>query len=115
MHTIRKFIAVLVLAAIPLQGVASMISVVICPAERAERLAQPVSIHDAQRSGAEYDEQGSNVKVVETDHAGCHPVVYAPPLPDHQGGISYSLARDFIFRVHQGLFLPELPKRPPRS
>lgn len=111
-YLVNKFVLLFLLLVMPLQGVASAVSALQCPAKSGERTA----VFKAQESPASMQDYGQPVDDIGTNtHTGhfcCHQVSVLPPamlsgsLPDFP---VWASAPALLYDP----FFPEQPKRPP--
>lgn len=109
--TAKRFILMLALAVMPLQGAAAAFTAMTCLAGQSERVVQ-AAVEAGHGLDAQHDETGGGT-VSQTDHFNCHLVVSGLPGQSPQEVMSHTAARGFLHHSLYDPFFPDRPQRPP--
>ncbi len=111
----RKFVLLLALTVVPLQGMAATLSIVFCHDDAQAHVMQSQGNHDHDTSipsQHEHDDSGSTGDGAK--HLCCHHVVSGAPLTTPQrAAVSDLPALPSAPQPLHDLFVPERPQRPP--
>lgn len=110
--TAKRFILMLALAVMPLQGVAAVFTAMTCLAGQSERVVQEAPAEAGHGLDAQHDETGGGT-VSQTDHFNCHLVVSGLPGQSPQEVMPHIAVRGFLHHFLYDPFFPDRPQRPP--
>jgi len=109
----KRFVLILALAVLPLQGIAASLAKLACHAGAGEQTASVAQAHDGHQHGPQHDSQSDDGKGAEPEQFTCHHLTSALPVVTLPATLadfpvwapsSYSLP---------DLFIPDRPQRPP--
>lgn len=109
---IKKFVLLALMLAMPLQGIAATLSVLLC---RGDAQAQFVHAHDSHEHGASHDghHDDGGTSGYHGDHPCSHYSVSAPAVVTLPAALPDFPVRAFAPDPLHDRFVPELPHRPP--
>lgn len=109
---LKRLVLIVTLLALPLQGVAATLSVLLCHGDaKVHALHSPHAPDHAAHAGDHPDETGT--RGASSYHSCCGHVVSAPPLVTLSRTISDLPMQFSAPEPWHDLFVPELPHRPP--
>ncbi len=113
LNRVKRFVLLLALAVLPVQGVGGSFANLACHAGMGEHGAHGAQVHDGHDHGVQENGHSDEGKAVDMEHSSCHPLT--PVLPvvmfpwnpsDYPVWAAYSHGLpDF--------FIPDRPQRPP--